>query len=97
MLDVSDGLLADLMHLAVASGVAVDVDSALLAATPGPRLDQVLTGGEDHALVATFAPDAVLPDGWRRDRHRPRRRRRRDRGRQALGRPRRFSHFGHSA
>lgn len=66
MLDVSDGLLADLMHLAVASGVAVDVDSAPLAVTPGPRLDQVLTGGEDHALVATFAPDAVLPDGWRR-------------------------------
>ena len=66
MLDVSDGLLADLKHLAVASGVAVDVDSALLVAgTPGPRLDQVLTGGEDHALVATFAPGAVLPEGWR--------------------------------
>jgi thiamine-monophosphate kinase len=65
MLDVSDGLLADLMHLAVASGVAVDVDSALLALTSGPRLDQILTGGEDHALVATFAPDAVLPEGWR--------------------------------
>jgi thiamine-monophosphate kinase len=63
MLDVSDGLLADLMHLAVASGVAVDVDSTLLAATPGPRLDQILTGGEDHALVATFA--AEVPEGWR--------------------------------
>ena len=24
----------------------------------------ILGGGEDHALVATFAPDAV-PDGWR--------------------------------
>jgi len=66
MLDVSDGLLADLKHLAVASEVAVDVDSALLALTPGPRLDQVLTGGEDHALVATFAPDTELPGGWRR-------------------------------
>jgi thiamine-monophosphate kinase len=66
MLDVSDGLLADLRHLAVASGVAVDVDSTLLTGTPGPRLDQVLTGGEDHALVATFAADAVLPAGWRR-------------------------------
>ena len=63
MLDVSDGLLADLKHLAVASGVAVDVDSTLLAATPGPRLDQVLTGGEDHALVATFADE--VPEGWR--------------------------------
>jgi len=65
MLDVSDGLLADLMHLAVASGVAVDVDSALVVTAPGPRLDQVLTGGEDHALVATFAPGAELPAGWR--------------------------------
>ena len=65
MLDVSDGLLADLLHLAVASGVAVDVDSSRLAHTSGPRLDQILTGGEDHALVATFAPDAVLPEGWR--------------------------------
>ncbi|MEY9861841.1 thiamine-monophosphate kinase [Catenulispora sp. GAS73] len=63
MLDVSDGLLADLKHLAVASGVAVDVDSTLLSATPGPRLDQILTGGEDHALVATFA--AEVPEGWR--------------------------------
>jgi thiamine-monophosphate kinase len=24
----------------------------------------VLTGGEDHALVATFPADAVLPEGW---------------------------------
>jgi len=63
MLDVSDGLLADLKHLAVASGVAVDVDSTLLVATPGPRLDQILTGGEDHALVATFT--AGVPEGWR--------------------------------
>ncbi|MBS2547023.1 thiamine-phosphate kinase [Catenulispora sp. NL8] len=65
MLDVSDGLLADLTHLAVASGVAVDVDSALAVTAPGPRLDLVLTGGEDHALVATFAPGAGLPEGWR--------------------------------
>ena len=24
----------------------------------------VLTGGEDHALVATFSPRAALPEGW---------------------------------
>jgi thiamine-monophosphate kinase len=24
----------------------------------------VLTGGEDHALVATFSPRATLPEGW---------------------------------
>ncbi|MFL6114090.1 MAG: thiamine-phosphate kinase [Catenulispora sp.] len=65
MLDVSDGLLADLRHMAVASGVAVDVDSTLLPIAPGLRLDQVLTGGEDHALVATFRPGAPVPEGWR--------------------------------
>ena len=25
----------------------------------------VLTGGEDHALVATFPPDAKLPAPWK--------------------------------
>jgi thiamine-monophosphate kinase len=64
MLDVSDGLLADLRHLAVAGGVAIDVDSTLVPATEGVRLDQALTGGEDHALVATFGPGAAVPDGW---------------------------------
>ena len=24
----------------------------------------MLTGGEDHALVATFPPDVALPAGW---------------------------------
>ncbi|MFC7447317.1 thiamine-phosphate kinase [Rhodococcus daqingensis] len=76
MTDVSDGLVADLGHMCTASGVAVDLDSALLE--PGPELaaaaealgadalDWVLTGGEDHALVATFPADVPLPEGWRR-------------------------------
>jgi thiamine-monophosphate kinase len=79
MCDVSDGLLSDTGHLADASGVVVDVDvAALTAATlepPGPLqqvgaalgvepLRWVLTGGEDHALLATFPADATLPPGW---------------------------------
>ena len=36
MIDVSDGLLADLGHIAAASGVRVDLDSAALR--PGDRL-----------------------------------------------------------
>ena len=75
MIDVSDGLLADLGHIAQASGVLIDVDPALLPAggdlaaaaaalgRPGP-LDWILTGGEDHALAATFPPGISLPDGW---------------------------------
>lgn len=71
LIDVSDGLLADLGHVATASGVSVELASdafeiaeplrAVASATGGDPLQLVLTGGEDHALVATF--DQV-PDGW---------------------------------
>jgi thiamine-monophosphate kinase len=79
MCDVSDGLLADLGHVAAGSGVVVDVDRAALVRAclePTGPLQQVgsalgtdplawvLTGGEDHALVATFPPRAALPVGW---------------------------------
>lgn len=74
MLDCSDGLLADLGHLARASGVAIDVwtdrldvsepQSVVAAAVGGgDPLTFILTGGDDHALIATFAPGDV-PDGW---------------------------------
>ena len=76
MLDVSDGLLGDLSHIADRSQVAIDIDTALIeipdpvarvgAATGKPALGFVLAGGEDHALAATFPPGAPLPVGWRR-------------------------------
>ena len=110
MIDVSDGLLADLGHVAAGSGVHIDISSSALAVgaalreaaaflsatAPSPSLaataqrdspaarhpdppariagqdpvaamalEWVLTGGEDHALVATFSPGTVLPDRWR--------------------------------
>jgi thiamine-monophosphate kinase len=74
LIDVSDGLLADLGHVAVASGVAVDVRTDLLtvpeplhavgAALGADPLRFVLTGGDDHPLVATFPLGTALPDGW---------------------------------
>lgn len=75
MIDVSDGLLADLGHVAAASSVVVDLRSeafvvpeplaTVSAATGVDPLALMLTGGEDHALAATFSAGAALPDGWR--------------------------------
>jgi len=53
MCDVSDGLVADLGHIASASAVGIELDGAALL-DDEVRLDDVLTGGEDHALVATL-------------------------------------------
>jgi thiamine-monophosphate kinase len=74
MCDVSDGLVADLGHVAAASGVGIDVDSSALdvaepiqavaAAYGMDPLHWVLTGGHDHALVATFGAGSSLPEGF---------------------------------
>lgn len=76
MIDVSDGLVQDVAHVAAASGVSIDIDSASLPGTGPLReaaarlgadwLDWALTGGEDHALAATFPAGAALPEGWAR-------------------------------
>jgi thiamine-monophosphate kinase len=95
MIDISDGLVADLRHVAQASGTAINIDTTRLVPAPdllaaaaaleaaggapprgaaaggaageaalAPPLSWLLTGGEDHALAATFPADASLPDRW---------------------------------
>ena len=74
MTDVSDGLVADLRHLAEASGVGIEVSTAALSADQAALAaaaevvgadpwSWVLGGGEDHALVACFT--GAPPAGWR--------------------------------
>ena len=75
MVDVSDGLLADLGHVALASGVAVDVDPGSLdvaaplrdvaGALGADPVRGVLTGGDAHALAACFPDTVGLPGRWR--------------------------------
>ncbi len=74
MIDVSDGLLADLGHIAAGSGVAIDVErEAFVLADPmravGSALGVdpmqfILGGGDDHAIAATFPSGSALPDGF---------------------------------
>ncbi|WP_239394168.1 thiamine-phosphate kinase [Frankia sp. CiP3] len=64
LVDVSDGLLADLGHVATASGVVFEVDVAALSAlVPGVGVRHLLTGGEDHGLVGTLPAGAAVPTG----------------------------------
>lgn len=76
MIDVSDGLVADARHVAEASGAVIALDSSAVEVAPelaqaasayhlDPR-SWIFTGGEDHALLATFPPGAALPRGFTR-------------------------------
>ena len=77
MMDISDGLVRDAGRLAAASGVRIDLDArallqdaAQLTETArevgGSAMHWVLSGGEDHGLLACFDAGALLPRGFRR-------------------------------
>src|SRR5580693_9012859 len=76
MIDISDGLLADLGHVASASGVLIDLSSDRLSPGAGleaaahalhPFLGRTERGSgprHAHALAATFPPGTALPPRW---------------------------------
>ncbi len=75
MIDISDGLVRDAARIAAASAVGVALDRRLLAddvatlaVTVGEDVawECLLSGGEEHALLATFPAERGLPPGWRR-------------------------------
>jgi len=69
MLDVSDGLAADLGHLCAASQVSAELDADAISVDPAAlavaealgrdALRMALEGGEDYELAFTVGPDAV--------------------------------------
>lgn len=75
MCDVSDGLLRDAGNMAEASSVRIVLDVARFpvpevlrdvgAAMNTDPLSWILTGGDDHALLACFPPELDLPTPWR--------------------------------
>lgn len=70
MMDVSDSLSIDAARMTRASGAVIDLDSALLRAGFGSQrgvkvpVEAMLTGGEDHGLLATFPTTAAIPSGF---------------------------------
>jgi thiamine-monophosphate kinase len=64
-IDISDGLVADVVHMGRSSGVGIALDDVPVA--PGASRTEALTGGEDYELVvATPDPDGLV-EAFRRD------------------------------
>jgi len=76
MLDISDGLARDAARIAKSSNVTIQINPAMLqgfeavlelaaqAIESDPK-QWVLAGGEDHSLLATFAPAATIPPSFK--------------------------------
>ena len=52
-IDVSDGLVADLRHIAAASNVHIEVEGAAIPVFPSASLSDALEGGDEYELAVT--------------------------------------------
>ncbi len=68
MMDLSDGLGADLPRLAEASGVGFEIDARALPRNRGCSIEQAINDGEDYELLFALAPNdaAKLVVAWRK-------------------------------
>lgn len=67
MMDLSDGLGADLPRLAAASGVGFEIDEEALPRSRGCSIAHAISDGEDYELLFAIAPAAApkLAQRWR--------------------------------
>lgn len=68
MMDLSDGIAADLSRLAAASRCAFTLDESALPRTAGCTVAQAVTDGEDYELLFALAPrhGAALEAAWKK-------------------------------
>ena len=68
MMDLSDGLGADLPRLARASKLGFKIDKEKLPLAPGAKIDNAISDGEDYELLFAFSPRdrARLERSWRK-------------------------------
>ncbi len=68
MMDLSDGLGADLPRLAKASEVGFEIDERSLPRNRGSSIEQAINDGEDYELLFALAPNdtAALEKKWQR-------------------------------
>jgi len=68
MMDLSDGLGADLPRLAKASKLGFKIDKEALPLAPGAKIDNAISDGEDYELLFAISPRhrARLEKSWRK-------------------------------